>query len=221
MQIFLASANVDEIKQAYLLPISGVLTNSTILEKEKVPFTTLVKEIDAIGNLQFGLQVVSTEEYQMMQEIMLFRQILLNRTLHLKIPFCHDAFKVINRVKNTGVLLNLTAISTLPQAVMALESQVDYISIYVGRVTDSGGDGLRLIEEVKQYAIREGKNAKVIAASIRNVEQLIEIIKIGADGVAIPFSLLVALLENKTTQNSINEFKKSWINIKEKQINDF
>jgi TalC/MipB family fructose-6-phosphate aldolase len=200
MELFLASANPDEIRKAYAFPITGVLTNSTIIEREKLPLSQVVKKVDEIGNLQFGLQISSTEENEMMQEVRLFRQLVLNRTLHLKIPYCPDAFKVMNRVKNTGMILNLTAVSTLAQAVVALESCADYISIYIGRVTDAGGDGLKLLDEIIQYARRSGKRAKIVAASIRSMDHYNEVIKCGADAVAIPYSLLMQSLESDTTQ---------------------
>lgn len=210
MEIFLASANEKEIIKAYKLPITGVLTNSSILKKEKKSLKILASVIDEIGNLEFGLQIGSTDEATMMEEFRLFRSLIKNRKLHLKIPFCRDAFKVIKNVRNSGVILNLTAISTLPQAFIALESDIDYLSIYVGRVTDSGGDGLKLLENVKKYACDNSKRTKILAASIRDISHLIDAAKAGADAVAISYFLLNESFQSEVTEDSLKKFLEDW-----------
>jgi len=210
MEIYLASANPDEIRKAYALPIAGVLTNSSIIKKENRNFHELVEEIDQIGDLPFGLQIAATEEPKMLEETRLFHSLLHNRTLHLKIPYCPDAFKVIDQLKDNDMILNLTGVSTLSQALLALESGIDYLSIYVGRVTDAGGDGVQLLKEIKTYADYHEKPTRIVAASIRSREHLEEVALAGADAAAIPFPLLLETMESPVTDQSVNGFKKDW-----------
>jgi len=210
MEIFLASASPEDIEKAYQLPISGVLTNSSILEKERKSLKDLVAAVDLIGDLPFGLQIASTQEPEMMEEFYLFQSLVKKRLLHLKIPYCLDAFKIVNNVRNLGIKTNLTGISTLAQACVALEADIDYLSIYVGRVTDAGDDGLRLLAEIKKYALSMQKKTKILAASIRNLEHFEEVIRLGADAVAIPYTLLIESLHSETTGKSISGFKESW-----------
>jgi len=210
MEIFLASANLDEIKKAYSLPIAGVLTNSSIIQKEKMKLSELIKGIDEIGNLPFGLQIVATEEHQMMEETRLFLSMLHHRVLHLKIPYCPDAFKIIPKLQHTDMILNLTGVSSLAQACIALESGIDYLSIYIGRVTNAGGDGVRLLNKIKQFTDYNKKPTRIVAASIRNIDHLEEVALAGADAVAIPYPLLLEAMESEITQQSITGFKKDW-----------
>ena len=210
MEIYLASANPDEIKKAYNFPIAGVLTNSSIIKKEQRVFPDLVKEIDQIGNLPFGLQIAATEEAEMMREAQMFHSLLHNRMLHLKIPYCPDAFKVITRLHSTGITLNLTGVSNLSQAMLALHSGIDYLSIYVGRVTDAGGDGVQLVKNIKQLAENYQSPTRIVAASIRSLEHLDEVALAGADAVAIPFPLLLQTMQSSVTDQSINGFKEDW-----------
>lgn len=210
MKIFLASANSEEIEQAYQLPIAGVLTNSTILLKEKTRIEKLINKIDQIGNKEFGLQVASTNLSDMRDEVILFKSLLKNRQLHLKIPFCFDAFKLIKEFKNSGLILNLTGISTFLQAIMAIEADIDYLSIYVGRINSAGGDGINLVKEIKQYTGLNQVKTGIIAASIRDRENLESVAKAGADAVAIPFTLLMDCLQSKVTTESIEGFSIDW-----------
>jgi len=213
MELFLASANEREIRDAYNLPITGVLTNSSILKKEIKPLNEICRIIDTIGNLEFGLQIASTKEKEMLEEVKIFQSLIQNRKLHLKIPYCLDAFKIINKVEQSGMILNITAISTLPQAFIALEANIDYLSIYVGRVTDAGGDGVKLLKEIKDYAMSNSKKTKILAASIRNSEHLVEVAKAGADAVAIPFALLSESIKSEITTKSVEGFKQDWFSI--------
>jgi len=183
MEIFLASANLDEIKKAYSLPIAGVLTNSSIIQKEKMKLTELVKGIDEIGNLPFGLQIAATEEHQMMEETRLFLSMLHHRVLHLKIPYCPDAFKIIPKLQHTDMILNLTGVSSLAQA---------------------------WLKKIKQFADYNKKPTRIVAASIRNIDHLEEVALAGADAVAIPYPLLLKAMESEVTQQSITGFKKDW-----------
>jgi transaldolase len=210
MEIYLASANPDEIRKAYDLPIAGVLTNSSIIKKEGRVLPELVEEIDQIGDLPFGLQIAATDLDEMMGEARLFQSLIHNRTLHLKIPYCPDAFKVICQLRDTELTLNLTGVSTLSQALLALESGIDYLSIYVGRVTDAGGDGVQLLEKIKYYADYHAKPTRIVAASIRNLEHLEEVALAGADAVAIPFPLLLETMRSPVTDQSVDGFKKDW-----------
>lgn len=210
MEIYLASANPDEIRKAYALPIAGVLTNASIIKKENRALTELIKEIDQIGDLPFGLQIAATDESEMMAEAHLFHSLLSNRTLHLKIPYCPDAFKVIAQLRKSDMILNLTGVSTLSQALLALESGIDYLSIYVGRVSDAGGDGVQLLEKIKFCADYHGNPTRIVAASIRNLEHLEEVALAGADAAAIPFPLLLQTMHSPVTDQSVNGFKKDW-----------
>ncbi len=213
MKFYLASANCAEIQKAYLLPIAGVLTNASIIKKEKKNLRQLVTEIDQIGHLPFGLQISKTVEAEMLEETRLFQSLVHNRTLHLKIPYCHDAFGLLTKLANTGMELNLTGVSTFSQACLALEAKPDYLSIYVGRVTDAGKDGLQLIKDIKEYSTYHQKRTKIVAASIRNIGHLEEVAKAGADAVAIPYDLLVEALESEITENSIVGFKQDWLEV--------
>jgi TalC/MipB family fructose-6-phosphate aldolase len=215
MKLFLASANTKEIIQAYEMPIAGVLTNPSIIKKEKRGLDNLVKEIDQIGDKEFGLQIAATNFQDMMAQANLFKSLVKNRKFHLKIPFCLDAFKVIEQCKDMDIILNLTAVSSMMQAIMALESEIDYLSIYVGRVTSAGGDGVELVRQVKRFAEINNKKTEVLAASVRDAENFVQVANAGADGVAIAYPLLESTLHNDVTRDSILGFSDDWDALRE------
>ncbi|MFN2280418.1 MAG: transaldolase family protein, partial [Anaerolineales bacterium] len=93
------------------------------------------------------------------------------------------------------------------------KTSIDYLSIYVGRVTDAGGDGVRLLEQIKFYADYHEKQTKIVAASIRNLEHLEEVALVGADAVATPFPLLLETMHSPVTDQSVDGFKRDWADV--------
>jgi transaldolase len=214
MKLWIASANAEEINESYSFPIAGVITNPTVIANERKHWHETLAEINEIGNDPIHLQVVSTTEQEMLEEIIAFKQVMTNRPLIAKIPLCKDGLKIVPVLKKWGCKVNITTICNLNQAVIALEADVDYLSVYVARVTDQGRDGFKLVSDIRNYIDRKGKKTEIIAASVRNVEQMNKVILAGADGIAIPYSLLTEALEDELTENSIDRFAHDWALIK-------
>jgi transaldolase len=195
-------------------PIKGVLTNPTLMSVPKIPWKQTVKKLDMIGTLPLGLQVVSTVEKEMIKEIESYHQMIHRKKLIIKLPFCLNSIKVIPFIRQLGHEVNMAAVCTFSQAVITLETEPEYLSIYVGRVTDFGGNGVQLLGEIKQYALAAGKKTAIQAASIRTLQQFNEVAKSGADAVVIPFTVLTEAMESDMTVQSIKKFAEDWETIK-------
>ena len=210
MELWIATANLENIKKAYRYPIKGVLTNPSIICKENRSWKETVKKMDSFGNLPIGLQVVSTQEKGILKEIREYKKLVNNRVLHLKIPFSVDAINLAPFLKRMNYTVNITAVSSFSQAILSLENNIDYLSVYVGRITDNGEDGLETLSKIKEYSVKANKDTKILAASIRNIEYLEKAAIIGADAVAIPLSLLEKAYEHNVTTESIKKFQDDW-----------
>ena len=169
--------------------------------------------MNEIGNLPLGLQVVSTQKDEMIEEIDAFNRIIDKKRLIIKLPFCPGALQVIPFIKKLGLEVNMAAICTFTQAIVALETDIEYLSIYVGRVTDGGGDGIQLIRQIKDYVHRFQKSTVIMAASIRTVKQLEEVALAGADAAVITFNVLEEAMKSRLTVESIEKFSADWSKI--------
>jgi transaldolase len=215
MKLWIASANVEEIKDVYsAFPVTGVITNPTVIANEHKHWKETLAEVNEIGSEPIHLQLVSTSEKEMLEEMKAFIEIMTKRPVIAKIPLCKDGLKIIPTIKKWGCQVNITTICNLNQAAIALEADVDYLSVYVARVNDRGGDGFKLVEEITNYIRRKGKKTEVIAASVRDLEQMNRVILAGADGIAIPYSLLNEAIEDELTKNSIDRFENDWALVK-------
>jgi TalC/MipB family fructose-6-phosphate aldolase len=213
MQIWLAFTGFEEMEKAHAYPIQGVLTNPTLVSKPGIPWREAVSRMNEIGTLPLGLQVVSTRKQTMIEEIKAFHGLIDKKKLIIKLPFCLDAMGVVPFIKRLGHAVNMAAVCTFPQGVLALETDIEYLSIYVGRVSDGGGNGIELVERLKSYALSAGKRTLIQAASIRTLQQFEEAALAGADAVVISFSLLEEAAKSPLTDESIAKFTGDWARI--------
>lgn len=213
MEIWLAFSSFEEMEKAHEYPIKGVLTNPTVISVLEMNWKEAVTRMNDIGDLPLGLQVVSTKRNEMIEEINTFNRIVNKKRLIIKLPFCLSALQVTPFIKQLGHEVNIAAVCTFTQAIVALEINIEYLSIYVGRVSDGGGDGMQLIRQVKDYAHRCHKNTVILAASIRTAQQLEEVALAGADAAVITFDLLEEVMKSRLTDESIEKFTADWANI--------
>jgi transaldolase len=213
MELWLAFTDFESMEKAHEYPIKGVLTNPTLISLPKLHWKEAIARLNKIGSLPLGLQVVSTSLEQMIAEIQTFHRLVDRKELIIKLPFCLDALRSIPFIRQLGHTVNIAAICSFGQAVVALESEPEYLSIYVGRVSDGGGDGVALLAQVKRYALRCGKGTLIQAASLRNAQQLEEVAETGADAAVIPFNVIEQAMKNELTDQSIGKFSKDWASI--------
>ena len=210
MQIWLAFTSFEEMEKAQDYPIRGVLTNPTLVSLPGIHWREAISRMNEIGTLPLGLQVVSTRRETMLEEIRAFHGMVDKKPLIIKLPFCLDALGVVPFIRSLGHTVNMAAVCTFSQGIIALETDIEYLSVYVGRVSDSGGDGVELVRLLKDYAHSAGKPTSIQAASIRTLLQFEEVARAGADAAVISFSLLEEALQSPLTDESIKKFDHDW-----------
>lgn len=101
--------------------------------------------------------------------------------------------RVINKLHNDGLKINVTAIFTKEQVdslVGCFNQETDVIiSIFSGRMNDCGVDSSELVAHAKKL-FADYDNVKVLWAACRTVYNVLEAEKQGADIVTVPDSVL-------------------------------
>jgi len=217
MEIWIASANPREITEAKVFPVVGTITNPTLLANEGRAWRQTVRNLSTAGSGPIHIQTTAATETSVIEQAGVFRSLVGQRSLVLKMPIAAHTLAVMPELKDTGYSTNLTAICSLSQAVLAAGFHADYVSVYVARLLDDGIDGFGLLRDIRNYFEQQGVKTKVIAASIRTVEQFSEAAKAGAHGVAAPVQLLRELLAAPLTVNSIAAFTRDWEKVSEEE----
>ena len=212
MKIFLDTSNVDEIREGVDLGlVDGVTTNPTLAAKEAgkgKTFVEVIKEILQITPGPVSVEVVATDYENMMKQALKVSQLGSNAVV--KIPMTIDGLKAIKTLKEKRIPVNCTLIFNPIQALLAAKSGAEYVSPFVGRLDDTGEDGMQIIDQIKTIFVNYGMTTKILVASIRNPVHVLRSAVIGADVVTLPFDVLKKLPSHPKTDEGLKRFLEDW-----------
>lgn len=221
MELYLDTADIDEIKSAFNIGIvKGVTTNPTILLKAKKSREDSIRDILKYSKGMVYVQTIS-EKYE---DIMSEAQRLLefdNKRIGIKIPVTPDGIKAIKELSDKSIKTIATAVFTTSQAVVSALAGADYIAPYINRMEQNEIDAINIIKEIRNIYEMNDMETKILAASFRNMEQIMRVIKAGAHAVTISYELFCEMLNNYLTEKSINKFKEDWKELNDKLKNSF
>ena len=215
MKIFIDTANVDEIRKANDLGvICGVTTNPSLIAKEGRDFVEVVKEITDIVDGPISAEVISLEAEGMVAEAN--ELVKIHKNIVIKLPMCAEGLKACKILTSKGIKTNVTLIFNAAQALLAAKAGATYVSPFVGRVDDTGWDGISLISEIADIFDIHGIESEIISASIRTVNHAIESAKAGADIATIPYKVIMQMIDHPLTTAGIARFLKDWEGVPKK-----
>ena len=210
MQFFIDTADINEIKSLAATGwVDGVTTNPTLVAQSGKPFLALVKEIAAIIPGHVSAEVAATDFDTMLLEGKKLAAIAKN--IAVKVPLTEDGLKVCRALSDKKIAVNVTLCFTAPQALLAAKAGATYISPFVGRLDDTGVDGMQLVRDIVQiYKNYPGLKTKVLAASIRNPEHVAKAALAGAHVATIPPKIIRQMLQHPLTDKGIATCVADW-----------
>lgn len=209
MKFFIDTANLAQIKEANELGIlDGVTTNPSLMAKEGIKGEEAIlnhyKTICEIVDGDISAEVFSTTFNEMVEEGKKLAAI--HPNIVVKIPMIKDGIKAIKWFSDNGIKTNCTLIFSAGQAILAAKAGATYISPFLGRIDDSGWDGVQLIEEIAEIYSIQGFESEILAASIRNPNHIIRCAKAGADVCTCPLDSILGLLKHPLTDIGLAKF---------------
>ncbi|WP_282929208.1 fructose-6-phosphate aldolase [Anaerococcus sp. Marseille-Q7828] len=215
MKFFLDTANVDEIKRVNDLGLcDGVTTNPSLINKEGRDFKEVVSEISQIVDGPVSAEVTCYDYEGMVDQARDLAK--WSDNIVVKIPMTEDGLKAIHTLSKEGIKTNCTLIFSLSQGIMAMKGGATYISPFMGRIDDMGENGAELVASLRDVIDIYGYESEIIAASIRHINHLEEAALAGAHIATIPGSLFEKLWTHPLTTQGIENFKKDWDSVVEK-----
>jgi len=209
MQIFLDTANLDELRKGAAWGIvDGVTTNPTLIAKEGNPIEQQIAKICEIVDGDISAEVVATVADEMIREGRILSKI--HKNVVVKVPLTRDGIKACSVLSKEGIRLNVTLCFTAAQALLAAKAGAYIISPFVGRLDDIGLDGMNLIRDIVTIYRNYGYKTKVLAASLRTLNHVIDAAKAGADIGTMPFKTLDSMFNHPLTDKGLEQFLKDW-----------
>jgi len=203
MEFFLDTAEVEQIKK-YAYIINGVTTNPSLIAKSGRTFGDVIKEICEIVDGPISAEVLSSEAEGMVKEAKEISNI--HKNIIIKIPLCEEGIKATKILSKEGIKTNVTLCFSANQALLAAKAGATYISPFIGRIDDTGHEGMQLVDEIKTIYENYNYKTKIIVASIRNPLHVKNAALIGADVATIPPSVMEQLFKHPLTDIGIKKF---------------
>jgi transaldolase len=210
MKYFIDTANLDQIKEAHDLGIlDGVTTNPSLMAKEGIKgdeavyqhYKTICEIVDG-GDV--SAEVVHTDFKSIVEQGQKLAAI--HENIVVKVPMIIDGVKAIKWFTDNGIRTNCTLIFSAGQALLAAKAGASYVSPFIGRIDDSGWDGVELIQQIAHiYAIQNIKT-EILAASIRSALHIIKCAEAGANVCTCPLDSILGLAKHPLTDIGLAKF---------------
>jgi transaldolase len=218
MQIFLDTANIDQIKQAARLGIiSGVTTNPSLLAKETTSdYESVTKKICSIVSGPVSVEVLSETADEMIKEARVKAKWAPN--VNIKIPITPAGLEATSVLSQEEIKINMTLCFSANQALLGALAGATYVSIFIGRLDDVGQDGMQVVEDTLEIFEKypELDDTEVIAASIRNPMHCTYAALAGADVATVPYAVLMQMIQHPLTDVGIKRFLADWKSVSKK-----
>ncbi len=207
MKLFIDTANVSEIREMAWL-VDGVTTNPTLVAREKRPFEDVIVEICGIVDGPISAEVTALDPDGMTSEARELAAI--HGNVVVKIPMTEAGMQAVKRLSGEGVRTNVTLVFSANQALLAAKCGATFVSPFVGRIDDIGGDGMGLVEEILEIYANYAFPTEVLVASVRHPRHVVEAATLGADVATVPYAVLKKLFDHPLTDAGIERFLKDW-----------
>ena len=210
MKFFIDTANLAQIKEANDLGVlDGVTTNPSLMAKEGIKGQEAVynhyKTIcEIVVNGDISAEVVSTDFDGIVAEGKKLAAI--HPNIIVKVPMIKDGVKALKWFTDNGIKTNCTLVFSAGQAILAAKAGAKYVSPFIGRIDDSGWDGVQLIEQISHIYTIQGFETEILAASIRSALHIVKCAEAGADVCTCPLESILGLLKHPLTDIGLAKF---------------
>ncbi len=209
MELYIDTANIDEIREAAELGVlDGVTTNPSLIAREGVDFHDRMAEICEVVTGPVSAEVVALEHDPMISEAEELLTIASN--IVIKLPCTVDGLKACKTLSVRGVKVNMTLCFQPLQAMMVAKAGAFLVSPFLGRIDDIGGDGMELIQQIRTIYDNYGYTTKILSASIRNPLHLVQCALIGSDVATVPFKVISQMMNHPLTDSGLKAFLADW-----------
>ena len=217
MTIFLDTGNLGEIEKYHRMGIiRGVTTNPTILLKEGViggmnGIERRSREIAGlIYPLPLSVEVTSNDPVVMIRQAQTFAEWADNINVKVTIHGPDgelENMEIIHQLETVhDIRVNVTAMMSAQQCLLAALAGATYVSIFGGRVNNMGYNAIGEIEKLRMVLGKFGLKSQIIVGSTREVLNVIEWLEAGAHIVTVAPKLLEGMLIHPYSKETVQMF---------------
>lgn len=115
---------------------------------------------------------------------------------HIKYPCSTEGLKAAEQAVKSGLRTNMTLCFRQEQAAAVYAATIGakkgdvFVSPFIGRLDDRGGNGMDLIDNILKMFRRGDGHVEVLTASVRSYDHMLYALKLGSDIITAPFKAL-------------------------------
>ena len=198
VKIFADGADIAGMLELYRNPmIKGFTTNPTLMQKAGISdYRAFAREVlRAIPHRPISFEVFSDEFAEMERQALEIAG--WGESVYVKIPITNtrgeSSGDLARRLARAGVKLNVTALLTLEQVRAVADwlagGPLSYVSVFAGRVADTGRDPVPLMSAAVEL-LRRSPNLELIWASPRELLNIFQADAIGCHVITVTYDVL-------------------------------
>lgn len=215
MKLIIDDADINSIRKLYeYYPVSGVTTNPSILMKAgRNPYEVLKEIRSFIGkDGDLHVQTIAKDADGIILDA---RRIVseLGGNTFVKIPAIPEGFKAMKSLRKDGIRVTATAVYTPLQGYLAAECGAEYTAPYINRIDNMGYDGVAVAKEIHDIYKNNNYNTRVLAASFKNSQQVLELCKYGIAAVTASPSVIENFVKNAAIDSAVDTFLRDFENL--------
>lgn len=218
MKIFIDSANLTDIEEGLKRGFArGITTNPSILSKEeRRDFKSHINDIIELlrryeSSIPLSVELFTTDPDEMLIQAERFLADFGDYPeLFIKVPIGWDELRVIHGITRMGGRVNCTCCMSYNQAILGAGAGASYVSLFWGRIRDTGYDAASVVRQVNETLRRSNSATEIIVGSIRQMVDVNEAIQAGADIVTVPPKFLVQMCSHPKTDEAVQQFMRDF-----------
>jgi len=217
MAIFIDSGKIDEIQKFMNMGIlRGVTTNPSILLKDGIRGGDMeikkcaIEIAKVIHPYPLSIEVTTNDKEEMIKQAREFGRWADNINVKITIHGPEgelDNLEVVRSLENKyKIQVNVTAMMSAQQCLLAAMAGATYVSLFGGRVNNMGYNCIEEIRKLRKLIDDFNLKAKIIVGSTREVLNVIEWLVAGAHIVTITPELIKGMIVHPYSKETVRQF---------------
>jgi transaldolase len=215
--IFADGADYDGMVEMYANPlIKGFTTNPTLMRKAGVTvYSGFARQVlRAIPDRPVSFEVLADEFDEMEREALEIAS--WGTNVYVKVPVTNtrgqSSARLVGRLSQAGVQLNVTALMTLEQIHEVLDGldggHSNFLSVFAGRIADTGRDPVPVMAAAVKL-LSQSHHLKLIWASPRELLNIYHAEEVGCHIITVTNDILrkLSLIDKDLTEYSLETVK--------------
>ncbi len=215
LKLLLDSANPKYWEELFPSGIfSGITTNPTLLKNANQPccissLESLVKQAESLGCHEIHLQAWGENEESLIETGLKLAKLESKKLkVFVKIPTTFIGCKATKVLIRKNISITLTACYEPKQILIAESLNASYIAPYLGRIGDTGINGLAEVIKMQEILNGTNSNCKLLVASLRDLNEITKLASQGVDVFTINPELALKIFNSPDSDKASSQFNK-------------